>query len=61
MSDNTMPELKGMGLTDCLYLLENKGFKVSHRGTGKVVEQFPLPGTKMPRGKTVYLRLSTEK
>jgi len=61
MSDNTMPELKGMGLTDCLYLLENKGFKVSHRGNGKVVEQFPLPGTKMPRGKTVYLRLSTEK
>jgi len=61
MSDNTMPELKGMGLTDCLYLLENKGFKVSHRGNGKVVEQFPLPGTKMPLGKTVYLRLSTEK
>ena len=61
MSDNTMPKLKGMGLTDCLYLLENKGFKVSHRGNGKVVEQFPLPGTKMPLGKTVYLRLSTEK
>lgn len=60
MNDNKMPELKGMGLTDCLYILENKGFKVSHRGNGKVVEQFPLAGTQMPRGKTVYLRLSTD-
>ncbi len=34
-----MPDVRGMGLSDALFLLESRGLKVSFRGSGKVVEQ----------------------
>ena len=40
-----MPNVKGMGLKDALYLLENMGLKVAVKGKGKVANQSIAPGT----------------
>lgn len=57
-TDNTMPDVTGFGLANCLYLFENKGYKIKHVGYGKVFKQSPLPGTKLAKGRTIYLDLS---
>jgi cell division protein FtsI (penicillin-binding protein 3) len=57
-TDNTMPDVNGLGLANCLYLFENKGYKIKHKGYGKVFKQSPLPGSKMAKGRTIYLDLS---
>ena len=54
----TMPNVKGMGLKDALYLLENAGIKVSYEGTGVVNHQSVPPGTPFTRASTIKLRLS---
>ena len=41
-----VPDVRGMGLTDAVYVLEKRGLKVSTTGYGKVVSQSVLPGTK---------------
>jgi cell division protein FtsI (penicillin-binding protein 3) len=46
----------GAGLKDAIYLLENKGLKVSIEGVGKVVHQSVQPGTKT-NGQTIHLML----
>ena len=53
-----MPNVRGMGLKDALYLLENMGLKVSVRGKGKVALQSISPGTQLAKGITVILELS---
>ncbi|MFZ9388509.1 MAG: PASTA domain-containing protein, partial [Chitinophagaceae bacterium] len=53
-----MPNVRGMGLKDALFLLENMGLKVSVRGKGKVTMQSLSPGTPLARGVTVILDLS---
>ncbi|MGQ0739062.1 MAG: penicillin-binding protein [Bacteroidota bacterium] len=53
-----MPNVRGMGLKDALYLLENMGVKVSVRGRGKVSIQSISPGMKLAKGITVILELS---
>ena len=45
VSKQVMPNVKGMGLKDALYLLENMGLKVSVKGKGKVANQSVAPGT----------------
>jgi cell division protein FtsI (penicillin-binding protein 3) len=45
-SGNKVPDVRGMGLTDAVYVLEKRGLKVSSTGYGKVVSQSILPGTK---------------
>ena len=45
-SGNKVPDVRGMGLTDAVYVLEKRGLKVSSAGYGKVVSQSILPGTK---------------
>ena len=44
IQDKTMPDVKGMGLKDALYLLENMNVKVSVKGKGKVKAQSIEPG-----------------
>ncbi len=39
-----MPDVRGMGLRDAIYLLENEGYKVSFTGHGRVQTQDPAPG-----------------
>lgn len=54
-----VPDVRGMGLKDALYLLENRGFQVLVEGYGSVVYQSIAAGTKILRlGGTIYIRLS---
>lgn len=58
VNGKTMPNVKGMGLKDALYLLENAGLKVAVKGKGKVMSQSILPGTVLVKGVWVVLELS---
>ncbi len=53
-----MPNVRGMGLKDALYLLENMGMKVAVKGKGKIVVQSVAPGTVLIKGVTIMLELS---
>jgi cell division protein FtsI (penicillin-binding protein 3) len=53
-----MPNVRGMGLKDAVYLLENMGVKVSVRGRGKIISQSVAPGTTLAKGITIMLELS---
>ncbi|MBP9104449.1 MAG: transpeptidase family protein [Chitinophagaceae bacterium] len=53
-----MPNVRGMGLKDAIYLLENMGVKVAIRGKGKITMQSVAPGTELAKGITVILELS---
>ena len=53
-----MPNVRGMGLKDAIYLLENMGVKVAIRGKGKITMQSVAPGTELSKGITVILELS---
>jgi cell division protein FtsI (penicillin-binding protein 3) len=52
-----VPDLQGMAMRDALFILENKGFKVTFKGSGKVVEQSIPPGTNTNGLKTILLTL----
>ena len=53
-----MPNVRGMGLKDAVYLLENMGLRVAVRGRGKITMQSVAPGTSLAKGITVILELS---
>ncbi|HEU4861222.1 MAG TPA: penicillin-binding protein [Chitinophagaceae bacterium] len=57
VSKAQMPNIKGMGLKDVVYLLENMGLKVKTNGKGKVMIQSIQPGTTLVKGMTVYVEL----
>jgi cell division protein FtsI (penicillin-binding protein 3) len=52
-----MPDVRGMGLKDVLYLLENMGLKVQAKGRGKVLIQSIQAGAALTKGMTVYVEL----
>jgi cell division protein FtsI (penicillin-binding protein 3) len=54
----SMPNVKGMGLKDAVYLLENMKLKVVARGAGKVSQQSLVAGTGIANGQTIYLDLN---
>lgn len=54
---NTMPNVIGMGLSDAIFILENRGLKVAFTGSGKVVGQSVAAGTGIRRGDRVTLKL----
>jgi cell division protein FtsI (penicillin-binding protein 3) len=58
VADKRMPNVKGMGLKDALYLLESMGLKVTVSGKGKVANQSIVPGAVLAKGLTVKLELS---
>ncbi len=53
-----MPNVRGMGLKDALYLLESMGVKVAVRGKGKVMMQSVSQGTQLAKGITLIQDLS---
>ncbi|HET9055802.1 MAG TPA: penicillin-binding protein [Chitinophagaceae bacterium] len=53
-----VPDVKGFGLKDAIYILENKGLKVIVKGKGKVVAQSVLPGTTINKGQTIMIQLA---
>lgn len=52
-----VPDVMGMGLSDALYLLEDRGLKVSFSGSGKVVYQSIDSGTALHQGDRIKIRL----
>jgi cell division protein FtsI (penicillin-binding protein 3) len=55
---NVIPDVKGMGLKDALYLLENKGLVAIVSGKGRVVSQNIMPGTNFKKGQKIILLLN---
>ena len=58
MAKNSMPNVKGMGLKDALYLLESMNVKVVAKGRGKVINQSIEAGSLLKKGTTVVIELS---
>lgn len=57
VNNQDVPNLQGMPMRDALYLLENKGYRVAFKGSGKVVEQSLPPGTNKTGIKSILLTL----
>lgn len=58
LSDKLMPDVRGMGLKDALYLLETMQLKVSAKGKGRVKEQSIAPGALLQEKQEVLLALN---
>jgi cell division protein FtsI (penicillin-binding protein 3) len=54
----TIPDVKGMGLRDALYMLESMDLRVAVKGSGKVRSQEPEPGSPIKRSETILLQLN---
>jgi len=52
-----VPEVKGMGLMDAIYAIENNGFKCIYEGIGHVARQSPEAGTRHGKGGNVHIIL----
>ena len=57
LEDFVMPDLRGMGVRDAVYMLESAGYKVKVSGYGKVVKQSPRVGQLATKGRTIFLQL----
>ena len=57
ISETLVPNVKGMGLRDALYILENSGLKVGVIGSGTVNKQSLQPGNRVQRGSYVSIEL----
>ena len=52
-----VPDVKGMGLKDAIYALENNGYRCIYDGVGHVVSQVPQAGQIYTKGETIKLVL----
>ncbi|MFI5136849.1 MAG: penicillin-binding protein [Sphingobacteriales bacterium] len=52
-----VPAVKGMGLSDALYLLGNAGYRVIVRGSGAVASQSVSGGSIVPKGSKITIEL----
>jgi cell division protein FtsI (penicillin-binding protein 3) len=57
--DGLVPDVKGMGARDAVYLLESLGLKVNLRGRGLVREQSLQPGSRIINGSQITINLSS--
>lgn len=51
------PDVLGMTLRDAIFILENQGLHVSHKGRGRITAQSILPGKKLIKGSRITLTL----
>lgn len=58
VTKKTMPNVRGMGLKDALFLLESMGLKVTVKGKGKVASQSVSAGSALEKGSVVVLELN---
>jgi len=58
LHDNLVPNVREMGVSDAVYLLENAGLMVVVRGRGKVLEQSIPPGSRIEKGQRIILTMS---
>ena len=56
--EGLVPDVRGMGASDALYLLEKMGMRVSISGVGKVKSQVPARNTHYRKGDRIQLTLS---
>jgi len=52
-----IPDVRGMGARDAVYLLEKLGLRVNLNGAGRVVSQSFNPGQKLVKGTTISITL----
>ena len=57
INEGRVPDVRGMGLSDALFILENAGLKVTHRGSGRVKTQSLAPGYKIAGNVRIELSL----
>lgn len=58
ITDNLMPNVKGMGVKDAIFILENMGLGVDLKGRGTILKQSIAPGTRFSKGDLVVLEMS---
>jgi cell division protein FtsI (penicillin-binding protein 3) len=58
LEKNKMPNIKGMGLNDVLFLLENYGLNISYSGRGSVKKQSINKGENIRKGQNLTIVLS---
>ncbi|NLI71862.1 MAG: transpeptidase family protein [Bacteroidales bacterium] len=58
VEDRVIPNLRGMGAKDAVFLCEEAGLRVNFSGIGKVVSQSIPAGTKVKKGQTIALVLA---
>lgn len=52
-----VPDLKGLGLKDAIYAIENNGYRCEYEGVGHVASQSPAAGTNPGKGHTIRIIL----
>jgi cell division protein FtsI (penicillin-binding protein 3) len=57
ITEKKVPNVKGLGLKDAIYILESSGLKVQVIGVGKVKQQSLTPGTSFNKGNTILITL----
>lgn len=57
-ASGVMPDVRGMGLKDALFLLESRGLKVRFSGQGSVIRQTIPAGARITPGATVTITLN---
>ena len=57
INEKLIPNVRGMGAKDAVFLLEERGFRVRLSGMGKVVSQNIPPGSTARKGQTITLTL----
>ncbi len=58
ISDGIVPDVRGMGARDALFLLEKAGMKVKITGYGKITKQSVSAGTPVKKGSTIEITLN---
>lgn len=58
IDSGTIPDVRGFGLKDAIYLLENEGYEVTFKGFGVITGQSPAPGSKASKKQKIELILS---
>jgi len=59
MVENLVPNVKGMGAMDAIFLLENAGMKVQISGRGVVKQMSVQPGSRVVKGALISLNLGS--
>ncbi len=58
--DTEVPDVRHMQLAEAAALLQNSNLRSHEDGTGMVVSQMPMPGSKIPEGTSVLLYMSSQ-
>ncbi len=58
MTENKIPDVNGMALTDAVYVIEKSGYAARYSGAGKVVSQSLQAGAQVKKGQVIDLKLN---